>query len=297
MNYMKKIIEKAISCGIPIYNLKSKKPSTTFFQSFGMFIKKNIIDLNKEQTIYYIDGKDILIVQNEKKYVLVKYKEFSIGCGLIKDNILKECKRFQKVLNEIILLNRPLIYPIVRYYAACKQIDHDDLVQEGIFALRRAAIGFDRGRGIKFSTYANPWIRQIIQRSIAYNKTIRVPIHIALLGERIETIGRLNFRKGVKQLTLEELQEIALKYGWGIKKMRTAIEVTYQKHISLEDKVDNEDKITDPSNKLPGITGQISVEDLYATIETNYIFMKNLATLSPKMEYVMRKRFIDNYTL
>ena len=85
----KNIIEKAISCGIPIYNLKSKKPSTTFFQSFGMFIKKNIIDLNKEQTIYYIDGKDILIVQNEKKYVLVKYKEFSIGCGLIKDNILK----------------------------------------------------------------------------------------------------------------------------------------------------------------------------------------------------------------
>src|SRR3989344_4214400 len=228
-------------------------------------------------------------------------KDYKLENGLLFERLDQSYERILEltcdVLNEIILLNRPLIYPIVRYYAACKQIDYDDLVQEGIFALRRAAIGFDRGRGIKFSTYANPWIRQIIQRSIAYNKTIRVPIHIALLGERIETIGRLNFRKGVKQLTLEELKEIALKYGWGIKKMRTAIEVTYQKHISLEDKVDNEDKITDPSNKLPGITGQISVEDLYATIETNYIFMKNLATLSPKMEYVMMKRFIDNYTL
>jgi len=39
---------------------------------------------------------------------------------------------------------------------------HDDLVQEGILGLMRAAELFDESRGVKFSTYATWWVRQKI---------------------------------------------------------------------------------------------------------------------------------------
>jgi RNA polymerase primary sigma factor len=47
---------------------------------------------------------------------------------------------------------------------------------------------FDWRRGLKFSTYATPWVRQSIERGIAYKaRTIRVPVHVL---QRERKIGR-----------------------------------------------------------------------------------------------------------
>ena len=55
-----------------------------------------------------------------------------------------------------------------------------DLVQEAIPGLVRAAEKFDWRRGYKFSTYATLWIRQSIQRALDNTgREIRVPAHVA----------------------------------------------------------------------------------------------------------------------
>lgn len=53
----------------------------------------------------------------------------------------------------------------------------DDLVQEGNLGLSRAVKKFDYRMGCKFSTYATPWIRQMITRAIAQqSRDIQLPI-------------------------------------------------------------------------------------------------------------------------
>ena len=46
-------------------------------------------------------------------------------------------------------------------------VPYEDLVQEGVFGLERAAQKFNPERGVAFSTYATTWIDHFMQRSIS----------------------------------------------------------------------------------------------------------------------------------
>ena len=64
-----------------------------------------------------------------------------------------------------------------------------DLVQEAMLGLIRAAEKFDWRRGYKFSTYATLWIRQAIQRGLDNTgRAVRVPAHVA---QRQRTVNRI----------------------------------------------------------------------------------------------------------
>lgn len=65
-----------------------------------------------------------------------------------------------------------------KYHHRLKHLDIEDLVQEAVFGLYRAAELFNPQRGYKFSTYAYGWINQSIRRAINnMDHAIRVPIH------------------------------------------------------------------------------------------------------------------------
>src|SRR3954454_5334770 len=64
-----------------------------------------------------------------------------------------------------------------------------DLVQEAMLGLIRAAEKFDWRRGYKFSTYAVLWIKQAIQRGLDNSgRAVRVPAHVA---QRERTVNRV----------------------------------------------------------------------------------------------------------
>ena len=66
-----------------------------------------------------------------------------------------------------------------RFVWALKQgaLEFDDLVQAGRMGVERAKVTFEPERGLKFSTYADWWIRQFIGRLCAdHGSTIRIPV-------------------------------------------------------------------------------------------------------------------------
>lgn len=63
----------------------------------------------------------------------------------------------------------------------------EDLIQEAVIGLHRAADKFDWRKNFKFSTYAMWWIRHMIQRALHKDRaTIRVPGHVLERKRRIE---------------------------------------------------------------------------------------------------------------
>jgi RNA polymerase primary sigma factor len=83
--------------------------------------------------------------------------------------------------------NLRLVVSIAKHYQG-QQVPLVDLIQEGMLGLIRAVEKFDWRRRLKFSTYATPWVRQSIERGIAYKaRTIRVPVHVL---QRERKIGR-----------------------------------------------------------------------------------------------------------
>ncbi len=78
------------------------KPTTNLLQLFGRHVKKNYVVLGKENAATFMGGSDVKVATGEKGdasdgYVLVRYLGFSLGCGMIQGdnvrNMLPKAKR------------------------------------------------------------------------------------------------------------------------------------------------------------------------------------------------------------
>ena len=82
-----------------------------------------------------------------------------------------------------------------------------DLVQEAMLGLIRAAEKFDWRRGYKFSTYAVLWIKQAIQRGLDNTgRPVRIPAHVA---QRERTVNRFEAQLSAKLNRTPTDEEVA----------------------------------------------------------------------------------------
>lgn len=117
--------------------------------------------------------------------------------------------KYRDVNKEIINSNLRLVVNISkRYYYYSNIFSFMDLIQYGNMGLMRAVDRFDANRG-KFSTYATWWIRQSITRNLSdLNRTIRIPIHVLDIYNKINRLIRNYIQKNGFEPSNEEISDI-----------------------------------------------------------------------------------------
>jgi RNA polymerase primary sigma factor len=107
--------------------------------------------------------------------------------------------------DRLVRCNLRLVASVARRHVG-RGLPMEDLLQEGVVGLIRAAEKFDWRRGTRFSTYAVPWIRQAIAQGLANTgRLIRLPAPQHLQAERLARAERGLLERGAADPGLAEL--------------------------------------------------------------------------------------------
>jgi RNA polymerase primary sigma factor len=138
-----------------------------------------------------IDPEDGNNVLSSTEMLLEDANEFSL---LEPEEEIELAQRIERgdlaAKDRLIDANLRLVVSIARRYQG-QGLSMNDLVQEGMLGLIRAAEKFDWRKGFRFSTYATIWIRQALQRGLDNTgRTIRLPAHIAQRARKVDRAER-----------------------------------------------------------------------------------------------------------
>lgn len=109
----------------------------------------------------------------------------------------------------LILHNLPLVLSIAGRFRH-SELGYDDLIQEGILGLLKAADRYNPDRGTRFGTLAVWWIRQSIGRAIANTgRTIRLPVNRAWKLSQLRRITAQMAQQAGDEPRVEDVAERA----------------------------------------------------------------------------------------
>jgi len=85
-------VEDMEAMGIRALRLgRGLKPSTAFLRIIGRYATKNVIEIDEREALHYLRGEDIdKNFAAEPGYVIVKFKDNILGCGLYKGKLINQ---------------------------------------------------------------------------------------------------------------------------------------------------------------------------------------------------------------
>ena len=118
----------------------------------------------------------ITLISQAKSWGLKKTGCRQIAYAKHLQRVSQSWGRYSALRNTFISRNMRLVTKVTRRIAVRFQVPHEDLVQEGAFALNRAAGMYDPDYGYAFSTYATNWIRAwCVRHCRSLERTVSIP--------------------------------------------------------------------------------------------------------------------------
>lgn len=108
-------------------------------------------------------------------------------------------------LKEVILKNSNLIYSIARKFG--NDQDMDDLFQAGCMGMMEAYQKFDVSKGVKFTTYAYPFILGRISQYVRENHTVRLSKDMMKTKNKISKVKSYLAQELMREPTNEEISD------------------------------------------------------------------------------------------
>ncbi|MBL1141445.1 MAG: sigma-70 family RNA polymerase sigma factor [Proteobacteria bacterium] len=198
-------------------------------------------DVKEEEILDKYGYHELLSAEEERKlgYSYMQYINLigSVSDEEINDEFFDRYKHIIekgiKAKNKFITSNIRLVISVAKKYNFLNFLSLEDLIQEGIFGLIRAAEKYDYRKGFKFSTYATWWIRQAITRAIANTgRTIRLPVHLATSLHRIRKARAYLYR--INNGREPTVNEIAHHTEYSIDHTRLLCDLIDTKFVSTE---------------------------------------------------------------
>ena len=215
-----------------------------------------------------------------KEPLLTREREHELFTVVRGDNV-PACKRAR---DTIIKANLRLVVSISKYYA--KMTPMTDLIQEGNLGLIRAIQTFDHERGIKFSTYATPWIRQAMTKYITRNRQmVRIPPHILANRSKLDAIINAN------DDAMSD-KELALEADITVNAVRAAM-TSSMTMLSLQSPAYRSDTSGSEGTLEGHIADPNATNPFELSSDTQLVISirRALRELTPKEEAVLRLRF------
>lgn len=201
------------------------------------------------------------------------------------DSIERAERTIEDGKTRLIQANLRLVASVAKHYLG-RGLQFLDLVQEGNIGLMKAVDKFEYQRGYKFSTYATWWIRQRMTRAIADQaSTIRVPVH---MHESVQKLRRASARLVQRYGRPPTVWELAGHVELSEARTREMMECL-KEPVSLETPVGEHDdtRLGDllEDRTVPPPSAVALRSDARRQVD------KVLGVLTPKEEYIIKKRF------
>jgi RNA polymerase primary sigma factor len=173
-------------------------------------------------------------------------------------------------------------------YGNKNHLSEEDIFQEGILGLMRAADKYDPELGFRFKTYATWWINQRIRRALDdQERTIRVPVHVAERVRAAKRASRIMQTRDGQEPSLDQIAETIGVETERLARMMWAMAETecVEADAPLQDKTDGSDATLFSFIQDSAALSQFDLayrEELKSFIQQN---------LTPKQSDVVLKRF------
>jgi RNA polymerase sigma factor (sigma-70 family) len=190
----------------------------------------------------------------------------------------------QAAREALVLHNLPLVLSVAGRFRH-SELSYDDLIQEGILGLLKAADRYDPKRGTRFGTLAVWWIRQSIGRAIANTgRTIRLPVNRAWKLSQIRRITAQLAQSSGDEPRVDQVAEIAgvtAEAAEGLLRDGQSV-------VSLDAPVDPDDRAA--LERIPDTT-VADPETAIVDRSLKQVLEESLARLDEREAQILRLRF------